>query len=153
PDTFLQVESPTGAIFSDDDGSGSSNASLKIASLPETGVYSVFATTFRLTGSGPYTLTLQCSSPSCGRDQDRTDDDQDGFSELANDCDDSDSASSPEAPELPANGRDDNCNKQVDEGCNDPATCDRPPKPAQQVRATGNQGGVTTQCLIELTAE
>ena len=49
-----------------------------------------------------------------------TDEDQDGFTVGAGDCDDTDPLVSPAAEEVPDNGRDDNCNGRVDEvavGC------------------------------------
>ena len=48
-------------------------------------------------------------------DTERSDDDGDGFSEEAGDCDDADDGIHPGATELPDNGVDDDCDDDVDE--------------------------------------
>ena len=50
--------------------------------------------------------------------------DHDGYATVDGDCDDTRAERSPGAPELPANFVDDDCDRSIDEGCNDPIVGD-----------------------------
>ena len=57
-DTYLILEAPDGAIVAeDDDGGGGLNSRIR-TQLPQTGTYTIWATTFSGNGTGPYTLTV-----------------------------------------------------------------------------------------------
>ena len=54
------------------------------------------------------------------------DDDRDGFNKML-DCDDNDASVYPGATEVPGNGKDDNCDGQIDEGAGSSPALSSPP--------------------------
>lgn len=61
-DAYLEVASPAGRSFEDDDSGGNGNAFVEFEA-PDSGLYRVRATTFAAGGLGPYTVTYEESDP------------------------------------------------------------------------------------------